>query len=696
MSAVVLAIVLSALLKYASGRGNPVQCLNGCYCDASSWLVLKSTVQYEDRTENVTKWPKGCYCHFTFALSQLSIDCGQSIPPVSEQQLSRHLGSFLRADFIAKHVTSLSITNTTLQHIPASVCQLLNLTTLSLEHNRITSLPDNCFTKLTKIVTLSLAFNTIFNLQDGLFDRLQSLKTLRLSSNQISRIGLRVFSNVSTLTGLRSLDLNANMLTSLEPWWYYRCILGNKSSPVHIYLNYNRISKFTNELLFDFRCGLRRPIGYIDLSANPITHIMDILKGWNITEFGKLLCLSNYGVHLHPLMHFNVQGFHYVCDCVDYPIYKTVTASTRSTLLKGIYCNNFLNIIGQRTQVSAIPLIQFVCEKSDHCPSSCRCVYRPGNTTLHVYCSSANISSFPLRLPSLPKSYVRYKLDFSNNKLLRRLGHHPYFVNTSILDVSYCRLTEINIELLKDVSRLNVVNLRGNMLQSFPRAASTVNMSATLLLGLNPWKCSCDNSWMIEWLQSLSHQISDPGDIICRSPARMYGRNVIKSTSSDFCVYPVQRTLTITLSLACAVFAVIVMLVIVVILMYKLKEKCYKRWKFHPFDRDECGGEDMTYDVFFCCSSEDDLPHGRPIIYQIQSKGYRVCYHKRDFLPGQLITVNMGRAIERSKRTVCLVSRNFLERYSSTVICIGLLELCNNSSSRNMKQVFQLIPCRPM
>ena len=451
MSAVVLAIVLSVLLKYASGRGYTVQCLNGCYCDASSWLVLKSTVQHEDRAENVTKWPKGCCCHFTFALTQLSIDCGQSVLPVSEEQLSSHLGSILPVDFIAKHVTSLSITNTALTRVPASVCQLLKLTTLSLEHNRITALPDNCFTESTQLVNLSLAWNAITGLQDGLFEGLQSVKTLYLSYNYISFIGLRVFSNASDLTSLRLLDLSFNNLTSLEPWWYYRCILGNEDSHVKITLRRNLISKFTNELKFNFGCEMQRPTGSLDLSYNPITHIMDILQGWNITNPAKLWCLKNFAEHGHTRLHFNIRGFEYACDCINYPIYKMAKFTSRSTWLKEVYCNNFYSSIGRQIQVSAIPLIEIVCELSDHCPSSCRCVYRPANTTLHVYCSSANFSSLPLHLPALPKSYVKYKLDFSNNKLLRRLEPRPYFVNTSILDVSNCSLTEIDMEVLKEV-----------------------------------------------------------------------------------------------------------------------------------------------------------------------------------------------------------------------------------------------------
>ena len=212
------------------------------------------------------------------------------------------------------------------------------------------------------------------------------------------------------------------------------------------------------------------------------------------------------------------------------------------------------------------------------------------------------------------------------------------------------------------MARFSVANFRENILQSVPKQAGNVNISARLLLGLNPWKCSCDNSWMIKWLQSLRNQLLDPGDIICKAPANVYGRNVLESSEKDFCVDPVQHTLTITLSIVVPIFAIIVILVITVIVFYKLRKKCYKRWKFHPFDRDECIGEDMNFDVFLCCNSEDHNPHGLRILELIESKGYRVCYHLRDFLAGAAIADNMIQAMQRSKRTVCLLSNNFLQR----------------------------------
>ena len=493
MSEVVIAVLLSSALKYANAMNDEVtECPDGCSCDFSS-----------------------------SSLTRLRIDCGHNVSEVDAELLFRQLESMLSANHVIASLTSLTIVNTPLTRLPASISQLLNLTSLHLDQNELTKLPDNCFAKLTKLTMLSATRNSIVGLQDAVFDGLRSLETSDLSYNQISYIGLAVFSNTSCLTRLRSLSLTYNNLTSLEPWWYYRCILGNETSRVKIYLGHNMISNFTNELKFNFRCGMRRPYGYLDISYNRITHIMDVMHGWNITG-AELLCLEN--MHQgHPLMQFYIgRSNNYACDCVDFKIYKISRIAPMINILRDVCCRtgNFYTSIGQYMRVRTVPLIDFVCELPDQCPPGYRCVYRPENATLHVYCSAAGISSLPLHLPPLPKSYVKYKLDFSNNRLLRRLEHRPYFVNTSILDVSNCSLTEINVDMLRNVSRFKVVNFRENMLQSFPRQVSTVNISARLLIGFNPWKCSCKNSWMIAWLQWIPEAFS--ADLLPECPAGMF------------------------------------------------------------------------------------------------------------------------------------------------------------------------------
>ena len=638
-------------------------------------LALFALVAFVDAMSNTTQCPKGCNCY------PYTVRCGYYKDNV--EQLTGQSFSFLSANHFMDHLTSLYILNTSTTRVPASICQLLNLRVLNLDGNNFTELPDNCFRKLTKLQSLSLSGNSITSLHDGTFDGLRSLQTLNLSHNHIAFIGLRVFSNATNLTSLSSLDVSYNKLTSLEPWWYYRCIVGSIWSPVVINLSHNLISKFTNKLQINFGCIMKIAFGKIDLGFNPVVHVVDIFSGWNIRPERIFKCLDF--VRIPFIVPFYVSGLNLACDCTDYEVFKYAKNIQLFRLLKvlqGIRCSyqKFNIKAGQTKLNNSLNFIDFVCNLSDRCPPSCQCVYRPDNATLHVYCSAANLSSLPLDLPPLPKSDVKYKLDFSNNKLLRRLEHRLYFVNTSILDVSNCSLTEITMEDLQDVSNFSVANFRGNLLQSFPKQADTVNISAKLLLGLNPWRCSCDNSWMIQWLQSLSDQIVDPGDIICTYPTGMYGRNVLKSNEGDFCPDPVQHNLAITVStqstvapgvavdwkiafsIIAAVSAVFVILITFGLLFYKLREKCYKRWNFHPFDRDECVGEDMEYDVFLCCSSENHNPHGLRILELMESNGYRVCYHLRDFLAGAAIAENMIQSIERSKRTICLISNNFLQR----------------------------------
>ena len=540
-------------------------------------LALFTLVTYVDSINNTTTMQCPIDCNCQVSASSLTVDC-RGLPASQVKQLSKELDSILSSDHMVDRLALLRITNTPLTRVPASVCNLVNLTSLNINNNKLTKLPNNCFTKLTKLVTLSIFRNTIAGLQDGLFDGLQCLVSLDLSQNRVAFIGLRVFSNSSDLTNLRSLNLGYNRLTSLEPWWYYRCILGNKTSRVHILLGHNLISNFTNKLRFKFRCGMKRPYGYLDIHGNQMRHIMDAFNGWNMVGdslFTTLMC-SREG-HA-PGIHFNFAGDTYDCDCTDFEFYKMVRLVQHSHLLDGVRCgaSNVYSALGQAMFANSVPVIEFVCELTDHCPSNCRCVYRPANATLHVYCSAANLSTLPLDLPLLPKSNVKYKLDFSNNKFLQRLEHRPYFVNTSILDVSNCGLIDIALGLLKDISRLRVVNIRGNKLQAFPRQAEGVNISANILIGINPWRCSCENSWMIGWLQSLSDQILDPGDIICRSPSRMYSRLVVKSTAEDFCVDPVERYVVIIVSLA-VIIATVIILVIAGLMHYKFRVKFYKK-----------------------------------------------------------------------------------------------------------------------
>ena len=619
-------------------------------------------------------------------LHGLSVDCGGR--DVNESILAEELDLLLfpaREDL--KHF---NISNTPLSQVPMSVCQLTNLRWLILNDNRFLRLPDNCFTNMTALLGLSAENNNITELQDGLFDGLNSLQALYLRYNMIASIGLRVFSNPNDLVNLKIIVLDNNRLRSLEPWPYIRGLHGSAGSKVLITIRDNLISKFTNNIRWQFSCS-RRSYAYLSIKFNYIKHFFDVANGWNFTLDQYLGCLMDFRLEDSNLTlvyayNFNFDYTHsydYHCDCHD------VTYLSVSIRYVATYMNYFKNVVCKKPLslanriVSDMQLSEFVCEMSDRCPPSCRCVNRPVNCTVHVYCSAANLSSLPLDLPPLPKSTYSYKLDFSNNKLLRRLEHRQYLGNTSVLDVSNCAIDFVDLNALREFAAMpsklygperlfanghvNAIShvvmprvfLHGNRIESLSFAVTDVNLtSVQLTLNDNPWRCSCDNRWMIAWFRSLSLG-AYVGDVLCESPSRLRGRSVIESDEVDFCVDPLKRMLTIVLSSTMSVMASLIMLGFA---LHCLRVRLYKRWKFHPFDRDECAGEDMDYDVFLCCSSDDNTPHGLLIMQLVEAKGYRVCYHVRDFLAGGPITENMMQSVARSKRTVCFVSRYFLQR----------------------------------
>jgi len=617
------------------------------------------------------KCPRMCSCQQPKP-SDLRVDCGRH--KVNESILVHELDLLLSDDELKERLTSLLIHNSVLTRVPISICNLRNLTELHMSRNSLTRLPDNCFTNIRALKYLSARFNVIRQLQDGLFNGLNSLKELRLDNNRIKAIGLRVFSNQSDLVNLKNISLYNNRLRSLEPWPIIRGLHGSQDSTVDVDLSQNSISDFTNNIQWQFNCSMRS-YAKLRLSKNNIRHISDILVGWDVSLSSQLPCLFSF-VSRHFSFTLDISySRSYVCDCQDFFFHTYQRHFVLFGLLNDILCKAPPPLAS--TLAVQAPLNEFVCESPEGCPTSCQCVYRPGNATLHVYCSASNLSSLPLELPPLPKSYDRYNLDFSNNKRLRRLKGRLYFVNTSILDVSNCAISVIDINAWKEIAKMQSpfvtpqVCLQNNKIKSLQPDITGINVSSVhLTLNHNPWECSCENQWMIDWFKSLSLTSPNGGDASCASPSRLKSKSITESTTDDFCVDPAIRMLKISLLSTLTSLAALVLFGFAV---YRLRVQLFRRWKFHPFDRDECVREDMDYDVFLCCSSEDHNPHGLRILREMESNDYRVCYHLRDFLAGAPITDNMIQSIESSKRTVCLVSDNFLRRLAIT--------LCDNFAS---------------
>ena len=595
----------------------------------------------------------------------MAVNC-QGRPDVDDGQLTDEIDSMLSNNLTHDYLVWLSILNSPLTNVPRSICLLTTLRKLHLDNNEISRLPDNCFTNLSNLIHFTASDNAIETLQDGVFDGLRKLKVLNLRRNRISAIGLSVFATSSKLASLHYISLSENNLTSLEPWIYDRGIVGTVDRRVVIDLSNNRISKFTNKMGLRYICRGRVPYLLVYLKNNGIKYVMDMMNGWqvNITQLISCLKLTNGLLNINIFYDHNMP-----CDCINYHFYRLFALQYRPYFDWGLKAN--CTVVDPVTRKSSIvnafetDLSLYVCELTERCPAGCVCVHRPANDTLHVYCSNRNLTVLPLELPELPDSRTKYKLDFSNNKLLRRLKHRDYFVNTSIIDLSDCSVDEVSN--WQEIWKIPVIILFGNSITSMPPLFLSTNITnREMNLANNLWDCSCDNKWMSEFFTSIADRLTQK--VLCHSPPRLRGKNIIQISDEEFCVDPatkaasqaVKRTLTTSMS---SVASAVVVLLSVVVIVYRLRVKLYTRFKFHPFDRDECLGEDMGYDVFLSCSSDDNLPHGNRIRELLEERGYRACYPPRDFVAGDTICDNIYNAVVRSKRTVCLLTEHFRQRF---------------------------------
>ena len=112
-------------------------------------------------------------------------------------------------------------------------------------------------------------------------------------------------------------------------------------------------------------------------------------------------------------------------------------------------------------------------------------------------------------------------------------------------------------------------------------------------------------------LESLSDKTVNPMGLLCKTPEWLENRNVVELNDTHFCGSQSTRSepshtgahlaeaesSKITISLIGGIVLLIFVVVLLLELLRTFRFKLYKYTKIHPFDRDECHGEDMDFDV---------------------------------------------------------------------------------------------------
>lgn len=237
------------------------------------------------------------------------------------------------------------------------------------------------------------------------------------------------------------------------------------------------------------------------------------------------------------------------------------------------------------------------------------------------------------------------------------------------LYLDHNEITHLSIAIFVPLKSLLVLDLSNNLLQNFT-VWHVTKLPKLSHLGLqrNPWSCEC---YFVErfrhWLQDNVQTVNDAEKVECITGTGK--ATPLLSSSFAHCHLDgnVQQT-TSTASVWGSVLGIVVLLMVACVLIFVYRREMqvllYSRYGVriftHQIQENEAG---KLYDAFisYSCLDEEFLVHDfLPGLEQIEDP-YRLCLHHRHFTVGAFITENIMDAVEKSRRTILLLSENFIQ-----------------------------------
>ncbi|CAG2230392.1 unnamed protein product [Mytilus edulis] len=239
--------------------------------------------------------------------------------------------------------------------------------------------------------------------------------------------------------------------------------------------------------------------------------------------------------------------------------------------------------------------------------------------------------------------------------------------NLKTLNLSGNMLENVNFE-IKHMPKLSYIDISNNRLSiledSFIKQLDDLTKHVrhlTLDMSGNPIKCTCDSIDFIKWLTTTKVVLLNMFQQECRSMKvhlndSLTVNNQLEKKCSSY-------TTTIV---AVASWVVIFAVAIVGGLLYRYRWKIRYLYymvksKHQGYIKPMQDDNDYLYDAFISYADDDGTFVHSKFLKHVEEEGQIICcVHKRDFTPGKEIATNITSAIHNSRKTVVIMSRNFL------------------------------------
>ena len=291
----------------------------------------------------------------------------------------------------------------------------------------------------------------------------------------------------------------------------------------------------------------------------------------------------------------------------------------------------------------------------------CRCIETPDNNTIMINCNRKKIK----QMPAVKQTSSTFQFYLGSNEITDFTK--PFvtgFVQVILLDLSNNFIRNIPERFFDYYPFIMRLNLAGNRLVAIPSDSEWRNLHSLEFLELtgNIFTCNCSGMQLKKTLISLNTRIrlEKMDQIKCSSPIKVRDRVIYNLPDSSFGCPFVNLVLILTLTLSLLLILSVAMFIAYVFRYYiSLFLFIHCGWRFwYSYAKDK-----TLYDAFISYSCKDSDWVIDQLMNPLENLDppYNLCLHERDFLIGVPICDNISKAIEGSKCTICVVSRNWLE-----------------------------------
>ncbi|XP_063409948.1 toll-like receptor 4 [Mytilus trossulus] len=628
------------------------------------WLAILHIVRYGLVNSDNCEFDKRCRCSLRNDL--LAFDCSKSgkisVPAVPTNvytfNVSNNIILLIRNGTFKNlaQLVTLDLSSNRLQTIePDAFIGLHSLKQLILQNNKLryhqTVFPANIFRPLVSLQSLNVQNNSLKYDQtfpDDIIADLVTLESLYVDAIFVTRV-LSFGKGYSRLQNLTKLFLGNCYLTEID-----------KNTFVNVpYLEHLQISKCSIRVYNPSTMQSLYRMKILNLSYNKLDFngFQNLVKDTEKMTLLETLILTN---SFPTQMNLPKLLFYYL----------------DATKIRELYLNKnlFVNATPEVKHIERLPETLQYLDFSNNTLIDCRFdmpslkQMKMQHNLLGRFVASEsyapmieNDTSYLLETVDLSFNEIHtLKWSVFNNQLkLRIINLSNNFLSDIAFDIS--QLTKLE---MLDLSNNNITSI-SNMQSK--KAISNFSMQSAFKVDLsnNLLECVCKEAVFLRWILNHVTVFHNIDRYTCKlDSGNDVNRNFVHNAEQVIKGCRDYTILVICVSLILCLAIVAVVAGLIYRYRWKLRYMYYMtKSKWYRYKPPGTEGQ-YRYDAFISYSDSEQNFIVRECIPKLEmERNLKLCIHQRDFIPGEEITVNITSAIHDSKKTICIITRSFLDSY---------------------------------